>query len=825
MFCGFIVGGFNMRHGILCIHARWALFALAIALIIGSFVAAPINGEPSQGATVLQTGPEISGLGLSSTSGSGNDGTAAGEGTRAYILSVSEPLPCPIELTHYWMLDENPGPPYADAVGGNDATCTNCPAPVAGTVGGAQHFDGLDDEIWAPNDGTWDWDKDASFSIVYWMRTSASTAGNRVIVARDDASNSLHWWVGCDNSGRERFQLRDVNGNGVYIGNKGALLNDGDWHFIVAVRDNSVDMNRIYVDGVKIDSAYHDYTAGFHGTAELNIGYIDLGGRYRYDGDLDEAATFDKALTDAEILVHYNNGLIGKGYCEEEPAPPVIVSIPDTLGFVGWLYTYDVDATGIPAPTYALLTYPAGMTIDPVTGEIEWTPSAAGDYAVEVEASNDEGTDTQSYTIHVSEPPPCPIDMISYWKLDETGGTTYADFFGGNDASASPAPPTPSTGGIVGGCQVLNGTNNYMTAPDNGSFDWSSTSSFSIECWCRFTVIGGKNKVMVARDQGGGSPHWWLGARSSDGVALFNLLDTSVNGVACEGAVALNDDVWHHLVAVRDEGVDMNRLYVDGVKVDSASYDYGAGFEAATQLDIGYMAYNGTPDYFYNGKLDEMAIYDRPLTDAEILMHYTKGLAGFGYCTSDLVATLLHSYNARLRDYCVTIEWRLTEAGADMRFFVLRAAGGTSAFAEIAREGIMRDGLSFSFMDANCEPGGTYAYRVDVEDGDGRRTLFETDEVSVPVMPLTLYQNYPNPFNPSTVIRFVVPEKCRVKLSIFDAQGRHVANLLDQVMTGGFKETAWDGRAHDGRIAASGVYFYRLKAGSEVLTKKMLLLR
>jgi hypothetical protein len=64
-----------------------------------------------------------------------------------------------------------------------------------------------------------------------------------------------------------------------------------------------------------------------------------------------------------------------------------------------------------------------------------------------------------------------------------------------------------------------------------------------------------------------------------------------------------------------------------------------------------------------------------------------------------------------------------------------------------------------------------------------------------------------------------------VKLSIFDAQGRHVATLVDRIMTPGFKEATWDGKSHDGRVAASGVYFYRLKAGHEVLTRKMLLLR
>jgi hypothetical protein len=83
--------------------------------------------------------------------------------------------------------------------------------------------------------------------------------------------------------------------------------------------------------------------------------------------------------------------------------PPVITSTPDTTAFVGVPYTYDVDATGIPAPVFHLFTYPTGMTIDTITGLIQWTPTAVGDSDVCVEASNSAGADTQCFTISVAE--------------------------------------------------------------------------------------------------------------------------------------------------------------------------------------------------------------------------------------------------------------------------------------------------------------------------------------------------------------------------------------------------------------------------------------
>ncbi|MCP4420179.1 MAG: hypothetical protein GY805_26540 [Chloroflexi bacterium] len=82
---------------------------------------------------------------------------------------------------------------------------------------------------------------------------------------------------------------------------------------------------------------------------------------------------------------------------------PLIISTPTTTTFVGQTYVYDVDATGDPAMTFALTVAPSGMSIDPATGLITWVPlgNQRGSHAVEVEASNSFGIDTQSFVILV----------------------------------------------------------------------------------------------------------------------------------------------------------------------------------------------------------------------------------------------------------------------------------------------------------------------------------------------------------------------------------------------------------------------------------------
>jgi len=88
-----------------------------------------------------------------------------------------------------------------------------------------------------------------------------------------------------------------------------------------------------------------------------------------------------------------------------------------------------------------------------------------------------------------------------------------------------------------------------------------------------------------------------------------------------------------------------------------------------------------------------------------------------------------------------------------------------------------------------------------------------------------LFQNVPNPFNPTTWIKFELPLASRTVLEVFAVDGRRVRTLMNQPLAAGRYRVVWDGRNDKSGPVASGIYFYRIRAGSYVSSKRMLLLK
>lgn len=103
-----------------------------------------------------------------------------------------------------------------------------------------------------------------------------------------------------------------------------------------------------------------------------------------------------------------------------------------------------------------------------------------------------------------------------------------------------------------------------------------------------------------------------------------------------------------------------------------------------------------------------------------------------------------------------------------------------------------------------------------------------TTDVIANIIPqeFSLSQNYPNPFNPTTTIEFALPEASAVNLTIYNMLGQEVKTLVNDEKQAGFYSIQWNGEDNGGGSStASGIYIYRISAGKNVISKKMIFLK
>ena len=141
---------------------------------------------------------------------------------------------------------------------------------------------------------------------------------------------------------------------------------------------------------------------------------------------------------------------------------------------------------------------------------------------------------------------------------------------------------------------------------------------------------------------------------------------------------------------------------------------------------------------------------------------------------------------------------------------------GQTDYSEIEYYILARDNTGRRETRPMAAPGALYSFNT----GETRVSDADTPSASP-----TLAQNYPNPFNPSTTIHFNLPARSHVALSIYDVSGREICRLIDEERGEGSHTVTWLGFNQESRSVRSGVYFYRLKACGEEITRKMVLIR
>jgi hypothetical protein len=398
---------------------------------------------------------------------------------------------------------------------------------------------------------------------------------------------------------------------------------------------------------------------------------------------------------------------------------PVITSAYVAQATVGTTYTYTVEASGTPPPTFQLTASPPGMMINANTGAITWTPSVSGSYDVTVLATNSLGSDEQRFIVRSTKAVNlnfCPADIAAYWPLEEvTGSKVFSDITNENHATCIDEGCPVFSNGLVGEAQYFDG-NKGLVVPMSPDFSWGRTSSFSVELWVNTKQLCTSNAVFIGKAQGGGSrSSWWLGCTADSKVAFY-LRDSDLNVKSLTSTQSINDGHWHHVLAGRDAATEQNFLYLNGQLENSATIELTGGLTNNSPLSIGHFA----KSYYFVGFLDEVAVYNRMLTQSEIQQHYQSGLGGSGYCAAptDSSAPMITSNAVRVAVVGQPYVYNVVATGIPVPTFELTQKP----------EGMVIDATSGAI---NWTPGASGDYEVTVRATNSHGSNSQTFSITV----------------------------------------------------------------------------------------------
>lgn len=204
------------------------------------------------------------------------------------------------------------------------------------------------------------------------------------------------------------------------------------------------------------------------------------------------------------------------------------------------------------------------------------------------------------------------IDGIAAYPFDENSGTVAHDSVDGHDATlVGGASWTP---GERGSALAVNGNGQYA---DTGAPLLKTENDYSVAAWVKFNAVGDGFQTVVSQD-GASNSAFFLQYSGQDHKLAFSFV-----GVRALAPVTVEANHWYHMVGVRDAASGTLKLYVDGKL--AATQNACLGDASSGHTVIGRGQYGGNQVDFLNGAADQVHVYDRALTDAEVAQLYAGG--------------------------------------------------------------------------------------------------------------------------------------------------------------------------------------------------------
>jgi len=329
----------------------------------------------------------------------------------------------------------------------------------------------------------------------------------------------------------------------------------------------------------------------------------------------------------------------------------------------------------------------------------------------------------------------------------------------------------------------------YIMVPHHQSLN-PGNENWTVCMWIKTPDESQRGPLLGKRREASDFNQYTIGIGNTDphnptaGRRIYaNYIDTS--GISERSGYTQNEFIngsWQHIAFVADKNLDSVFFYIDGEKqITVISFNYGKWPDVG-RLDPLYMGCNSYRSAFYEGEMDEVSIWNKALSSDQInvVMNDTLSYDYYSSADSGLVAYY--------------------------RFDEYEDLGIGSVGADDIRD-----------LSVYMNHGDSEGNPILVTSG----ILVNVENNPLLICEFKLEQNYPNPFNPSTKISWKSPVSSWQTIKVFNSLGQEVETVVDEYLAAGVHSKLYIVNF----TLPSGVYFYQLKAGDYLETKKMILMK
>jgi RHS repeat-associated protein len=468
---------------------------------------------------------------------------------------------------------------------------------------------------------------EAGLTIEWWMKPRVAFMANRPVIEWNSGSTAgLSIWQANSNRNRFDINLTDKSGNAHWTTSGDFVITENEWQHFAVVYDRVKGSVKFYRNG---DLLRTTVVGSFVPQTEFDLHLGSRSGALGYDGILDEVSLYNRPLGTSEISGIYHAGEVGK--CSPHGNSLPVVHAGEDQGIESEVEIAELDGMvqddGTPAEGRLRLRWskvhgPGDVSFaDEAAAKTAVSFSQAGIYVLELEASDGTASASDRLTVRVGTQ--CEVEsasgLVAWWSMNGDGDDSLGRI------SLQPLGKIQFGQGKSSMALSLNGTTAGVQAPYSSALDvGESSTGFTVEWWMNPRLASMANRPVIEWNDGGkvGVSIW----QANSNVNRFDFHLTDKNGGAHwlpSPNYVINQNEWQHYALVYDRLSGRLKFYRNGDLLQDAAI---GSFVPQTGYDL-FLGYRQGA-FSYDGLLDEVSLYNRPLSASEISGVFRAGETG-----------------------------------------------------------------------------------------------------------------------------------------------------------------------------------------------------